>query len=158
MEEEELQKIFSTACDYHKSGYNCAESILHTYRDRLPFVLSDDAMRIATCFGGGGIGGSGFCGALSGAVMALSLLVGRPNLETSREPAHAYAREFGDRFVACFSANTCKALQIYEYGSPEQKTNCRRITGTAARLLAEYLDEKNLLPAARQAPSGEGSR
>jgi len=137
-----------TIDDFHKQGCNCAESVLHAFRSQLPFALSDDAMRIATCFGGGGAGKAGFCGAFSGSIMVLSLLTGRSGPEGSREPAYTYARELGERFVARFGDNSCKVLQIYEYQSPEQKSNCGKIIVAAGDLLGEFLVEKNLLPAA----------
>jgi C_GCAxxG_C_C family probable redox protein len=144
------QKDLLTASDFYQRDCNCAEAILHAFRQQLPFALSDETMRIATCFGGGGAGKSGFCGAFSGSVMVLSLLVGRSGPEGKREPAYTYARELGERFVARFGDNSCKALQIYEYKSPEQKANCGRIIAATGELLAEFLAEKNLLPAAPQ--------
>jgi C_GCAxxG_C_C family probable redox protein len=138
------QKYIAAAGECHQKGCNCAESVLHAFRDLLP--LSDDTMRIATCFGGGGAGQFGFCGAYSGAVIVLSLLSGRRGPEESRETAYTYSKEFNERFTAHFGANSCKALQIYEYGSAEQKSNCRKITATAAGMMAEFLAEKHLLP------------
>ncbi len=147
MEEQKFEKYLSEAAEYHKNGYSCAESVLHTFRDKLPFTLSDETMRIATCFGGQAVGESGFCGAFTGSIMVLSLLVGRSSTQQSKETAQAYSREFGTRFVNQFGSNACKPLQIHVYGSPEQKANCRRITSTAACMMAEFLAEKNLLPA-----------
>jgi C_GCAxxG_C_C family probable redox protein len=144
MERQISKNYFSVAGEHHRNGCNCAESVLHAFRDQLP-LLSNETMRIATCFGGGGVGQKGFCGAFSGAVMVLSLLIGRSGPEQSRETAYAYSRELEERFVARFGANSCKTLQIYEYGSPEQKNNCRGITATTAGLLVEFLEEKHLL-------------
>ncbi len=139
-------------CDeFHKKDCNCSEALLHGFREQLPFPLSDETMRIATCFGGGGVGKAGFCGAFSGAIMVLSLLAGRNGPEGNREPAYTYSREFGERFVARFGDNSCKTLQIYEYASTEQKSNCGKIIVATGDLLAAFLVEKNLLPAKPQA-------
>jgi C_GCAxxG_C_C family probable redox protein len=134
------------AGEWHRRDCNCAEAVLHGFRPELPFPLSDEAMRIATCFGGGGVGEAGFCGAFSGAIMVISLLAGRSGPEGSREPSYTYAREFGQRFVSQFGCNSCKTLQIHVYGSPEQKSNCGRIISGTDNLLAEFLAEKKLLP------------
>jgi len=143
------EKKLSTAGECYTNGCNCAEAVVHGLRDQLPFPLSDEAMRGATCFGGGGVGESGFCGAFSGAIMTLSLFAGRSGPQGSREPAYSYSREFGARFVERFGCNTCKTLQVHTYASPEQKSNCGRIVGTAGDILAEFLVEKGLLhPAA----------
>ena len=138
------QEKLSTAGECYKNGCNCAEAVVHGLRDQLPFVLSEDAMRVATCFGGG-VGEAGFCGAFSGAIMVLGLFAGRSNPAGSREPAYSYSREFGERFVAEFGCNSCKTLQIHAYGSPEQKSNCGRIVGAAGDMMAEFLVEKKLL-------------
>ena len=135
----------STAGDCYRRGCNCAEAVVHAFRDRLPFAISDDVLKIATCFGGGGVGEAGFCGAFSGATMTLSLFAGRTGPEGSREPAYTYAREFSQRFVAEFGADTCKALQVHVYGSPEQKANCGRIVARTGDMMAEFLAEKGLL-------------
>jgi C_GCAxxG_C_C family probable redox protein len=135
----------SKAGDCYKDGCNCAEAVVHAFRDRLPFPVSDDVLRVATCFGGGGVGESGFCGAFTGATMTLSLFVGRSGPSGAREPAYSYAREFEKRFVAEFGANTCKALQVHTYASPEQKANCGRIVATTGDMMAEFLAEKGLL-------------
>jgi C_GCAxxG_C_C family probable redox protein len=150
---EKEQESNSAVGSCYKLGCNCSESVLHAYRNRLPFELSDETMRVATCFGGGGVGKSGFCGAFSGAVMVLSLLAGRNGPEGSREPAYTYARELGERFVARFGDNSCKVLQVHEYGTPEQKSNCGRILAATDQLLGEFLAEKSLLPAKPPAKS-----
>ncbi len=142
-----MDQVQNRCDEFHRKDCNCAEAVLHGFRGLLPFPLSDETMRIATCFGGGGVGMSGFCGAFTGAVMVLSLLAGRSGPEASREPAYTWSREFGDRFVAHFGNNTCKALQIYEYKSPQQKENCGRIVAATGDLLAAFLAEKKLLPA-----------
>jgi C_GCAxxG_C_C family probable redox protein len=135
----------SRAGDCYKDGCNCAEAVVHAFKDRFPFPVSDDVLRVATCFGGGGVGESGFCGAFTGATMTLSLFVGRDGPQGAREPAYTYAREFGKRFVDEFGANTCKALQVHAYASPEQKANCGRIVATTGDMMAAFLAEKGLL-------------
>ncbi len=137
----------SAVGDCYKHGCNCAEAVLHGFRDELPFELSDETMRIATCFGGGGAGKLGFCGAFTGATMVLSLLAGRDDPSGSREPAYTYAQELGERFAARFGDNSCKVLQIHEYGTPEQKSHCGQILIATGELLAKFLAEKKLLPA-----------
>jgi C_GCAxxG_C_C family probable redox protein len=137
----------TSAGDCFTKGYNCAESVLHAFRAQLPHPLSDENTQIATCFGGMAVGQSGFCGAFTGAIMVLSLLVGRSTPEGSREPGYTYAREFHQKFVDQFGCNSCKSLQVHVYGSPEQKANCGRIVAATGDLLAGFLAEKNLLPA-----------
>jgi C_GCAxxG_C_C family probable redox protein len=138
------ENIGQQAGELHQRGCNCAEAVLHAFRSELPFQLNDEAMRMATCFGGGAVGQSGFCGAFTGATMVLGLLAGRSGPEGSKEPAYTYAREWHARFVARFGDNSCKALQVHVYGSPEQKANCGRIIAATGDLLSSFLQEKKL--------------
>ena len=63
---------------HFNSGLNCAESVLLTLSGRLAGKNSVSIIpRIATGFGGG-VGRNGdICGALSGAVIAIGLALGR---------------------------------------------------------------------------------
>ena len=134
----------------YKEGYNCAEAVLRAFREELGLNLGDDAIKIATGFGGG-FGQAGCaCGALSGAVMVISLLQGRTSADQSRDAVYASAREFHNIFASHFGATCCRALNRNKYGTPEQKSTCYRITGETAELLAKYLDTKGLLPASEQ--------
>ncbi len=130
----------------YKEGYNCAEAVLRAFREELNLDLDDNAIKIATGFGGG-FGQAGCaCGALSGAVMVLSLLQGRTSADQSREAIYTSAREFHNIFAGHFGATCCRALNRNKYGTPEQKSTCYRITGETAELLAQYLAENRLVP------------
>ena len=68
-------------------GYNCAQSVLLAFED-ITGLDRETAARVASSFGGG-IGGSGeVCGALTGALMALGLVVG------NTDPADKAAKSF----------------------------------------------------------------
>ena len=62
------------AYTYHKEGYNCAQAVVAAFSDLTGFPM-EQAMAVSGGFGGG-VGGSHeeLCGAISGGVMALSLL------------------------------------------------------------------------------------
>jgi C_GCAxxG_C_C family probable redox protein len=133
-----------------REGFNCAESVLRAFRDELKLDISDDALKIATAFGGG-LGHAGcLCGALSGAVMVLSLLDGRNSATESREPAYGSAREFHEAFSRTFGGTCCRALNRFELGSREQRKQCLKITSDTANLLMEMLERRGLSIAASQ--------
>ena len=100
------------AYQYHERGFNCAQSVLAAFGDltRLP---EREAMAVSGGFGGG-IGGSHreVCGAMSGAVMALSLLY--PHVEEddaeSKRRLYAVIREFQKRFAERFGYSDCGDL------------------------------------------------
>ncbi|SMC75055.1 C-GCAxxG-C-C family (seleno)protein [Sporomusa malonica] len=129
-----------------KAGYNCAESVARAFRDLLNLDVSDEALRMASGFGGG-LGHAGcMCGALSGATMVLGMLQGRDSKEQSRGPIYSSAQEFHSIFSEEFGAACCRVLNPHEFGSQEQRHTCLKITGTTAELLSKYLQDKQLAP------------
>jgi C_GCAxxG_C_C family probable redox protein len=137
-------KARSLAGDKFKSGYNCAESILHAFNEILNNPLSPEDLKMASGFGGG-LGHAGcMCGALTGSVMVLGLLKGRTDSGQAREPVYDLAREFHDRFVNEFGATCCRQLNPHEFDSPEHLRHCLKLTGKTAKLLMEFILEKGL--------------
>ena len=130
------------AGQYFKEGYNCAEAILRAFRDALQLNLSDDAIKMATGFGGG-IGHAGcVCGALASSVMILGALEGRVSSSESRDAMYGSAEEFHRRFAEKFGATCCRALNSHPFETKEHLRNCLKITGNTAGLLADYISEK----------------
>jgi C_GCAxxG_C_C family probable redox protein len=127
-----------------REGFNCAEALVRAFRDQLHLDLSDDALRMASGFGGG-LGHAGcMCGALTGATMVLGMLQGRVSPQESREPVYASARQFHDRFKETFGATCCRLLNPHPFDSREHLRTCIKITGNTAELLQAYIGEKGL--------------
>ena len=134
----------NAAGQYFKDGYNCAEAVLRATADTAGIKLDEQAMRMTTGFGGG-LGHAGcVCGALAASVMALGLMEGRTAADQSREAAYALANEFHDRFRDKFGATCCRALNPHPFETREHLVNCVKITGNTAKLLREFIDEKQL--------------
>ena len=134
----------------YKEGFNCAEAVLRAFREELGLAIDGDAMKIATGFGGG-LGHAGcMCGALTGAVMVISLLQGRTGSDQSRNDVYDSAREFHEIFSGHFGATCCRVLNPNPFETIEQRRACYRITGETAELLAKFLAAKGLLPAGEQ--------
>ncbi|SDG97878.1 C-GCAxxG-C-C family protein [Desulfosporosinus hippei] len=135
----------SRAGNKFKNGLNCSESIVHTFNEILNNPLNEEALKMATGFGGG-LGYAGcMCGALTGSVMVLGLLKGRFDPSDGREPAYNLAHDFHDRFLKEYEATCCRALNSHEYDSPEHLRRCLKLTGGTAKLLMEFIQEKGLL-------------
>jgi C_GCAxxG_C_C family probable redox protein len=87
-----------------------------------------------------GIGGSGCtCGALSGAVVAIGLFIGRrgPGIGNGRK-IRAAAKELHDAFRQRFGATCCRVLtQSTRIDSAESFRRCADRTGRAAEMAAE---------------------
>lgn len=141
---EDLSNVKQLAGQYFKDGYNCAESILRTFKTELNLDLSDEALKAATGFGGG-IGHAGcVCGALAASVMVLSILHGRINSRQSLAPIYSINEEFHRRFNKTFGGSCCRVLNRYPFNSKEHLHNCIKITGGTAELLMEYIQELKL--------------
>lgn len=136
----------STAGNYFKEGYNCAEAIFLTFREFLAPEIDPKMVRLLTGFGSG-VGEAGcMCGALSGAICSINLVAGRRDNTESRDCAYDYAKEFHDRFVAKFGTTCCRGLNPHPFETREHLTNCLKITGNTGKLLMEYLQERELYP------------
>jgi len=130
---------------FFREGYNCAESIFLAMQEMLLPGLDRDLVRAATAFGGG-LGHAGcMCGALSAAIMILSLLKGRTDPdEQKREAMYEISQAFHDRFLEEFGATCCRVLNTQEFYSPGHLRNCIKITGNTAKILTEFILEKDL--------------
>jgi len=134
----------NAAGQYFKDGFNCSEAVLRATCDGLGIVPDEQALRMTTGFGGG-LGHAGcVCGALAASVMMLGIMKGRTEATQSREEAYALSNEFHNRFQDKFGATCCRALNPHEFETREHLLNCIKITGNTAKLLMEYVDEKQL--------------
>jgi len=78
--EEKIEEIRQRARKNFSRGYNCAECVTEAVFSSIDTGLSPDVKKLATGFGGGvGLYGD-TCGALVGAVMAVSAVHGRSDL------------------------------------------------------------------------------
>lgn len=132
------------AGQYFKEGYNCAEAILRAMCDNLEIKLNDEALKMASGFGGG-MGHAGcVCGALAASVMVLGILRGRTSKEQSRTPVYNVAEEFHRKFNERFGGACCRVLNPYQFDTKEHLRNCLKLTGNTAELLSEYIEAKHL--------------
>jgi C_GCAxxG_C_C family probable redox protein len=115
--EDEVRRVFD-------SGLNCAESLLLVVskhsglgKDSARFIP-----RIATGFGGGIARNGDMCGALSGAVMAISLALGRDRPDQSRDQCYTAVDQFYNDFVKTFGSCRCRELTRVDFKTPEGNT------------------------------------
>jgi C_GCAxxG_C_C family probable redox protein len=126
------------AGSYFKEGYNCAEAVFLAFKEYLAPEMDPDIVRMMTGFGGG-LGHAGcICGALSGAIAAMNLKVGRTSNQQDRDEAYRCAQEFHERFQETFGATCCRALKTGE------RKDCLKIVGNTGKLLMDFLQEKTL--------------
>lgn len=129
------------------AGYTCAQSTFAALSE-LFGMGEEQAIRVSAAFGGGIARSGDFCGALSGALMALGLKRGQP--ETSAEiknDLYARARSLIAAFEESCGARDCRDLIGCDLSTPEgaalaasrntRKVICENLVRTAIRLADE---------------------
>ncbi len=136
------EKIEKKAYDYMASGFNCAESVLLATMESRMDDVDGDLPKVASTLGGG-VGGSHeeLCGALSGGVLAIGLLYGRNKPGVDVQFAKDLATEFRARFLKENGCTKCGTL-LEQFGEQNDSDKCRKLTGQAAGLLSDLLDEQ----------------
>ena len=105
--------IDERATHHFNSGYNCAESVLLAVNEHLAPTTGNTGTsipRIATGFGGGIARNGDTCGAVTGAVIAISLALGRDTAGESRNRCYQAVDRFYNDFVRAFGTCKCREL------------------------------------------------
>lgn len=94
-----------------ESGFNCAQSVLTSFASQFD-IDKDTLFRISNGFGGGMGRKQEVCGAVSGAIMAISLVFGRGEIDSMDKQQTTYrkVRELIDAFTKDFGTIQCKEL------------------------------------------------
>lgn len=92
--------------EYHKQGYNCAESIVKAFNEENG---SNIPVSIASPFGTGMTVGS-TCGAVTGALMAVGSLKGREEA-TSKNESRQYTKEIINQVKEKYGTIECLQLK-----------------------------------------------
>jgi len=150
MERAAIPEVRKAAEDSFASGFYCAESVVMAVA-KAEGVDSGLLPRIATGFGGGMARTCGDCGALTGAVMAVGLALGRSTATESVEPAFAATQRLIQEFEREFGSRDCQALLGgCDLATPEGQAmfqeqklrrRCFRFTGGAAEIAARVIVE-----------------
>ena len=150
MERAAIPEVRKSAEDSFAAGFYCAESVVMAVA-KAEGVDSELVPRIATGFGGGMARTCGDCGALTGAMMAVGLALGRSAPTESVEPTFAATRRLIRDFEREFGARDCQALLGgCDLGTPEGQAmfkerklgkRCRQFTGGAAEIAARVIVE-----------------
>jgi C_GCAxxG_C_C family probable redox protein len=127
------------------SGCHCSEAVFTAVGEHILDEVHPQSKRMTTLFGGG-VGGSRqeLCGALSGAIMAMSALLGRTDCAVDDKAAIELARQFRERFVAEFGTTTCEPLRRAFQGA-DGNGSCRPLVERTALLLLQFLAQAGKL-------------
>ena len=110
MTNEEKSKKIKRADDAHNKGFNCCQAVLSAFTEETG-MTDKQALAIGGGFGGGLRHGD-VCGAVSGAVMVLSMTHPYTNSDDidSKRRIALLTKEFHKRFLEKFGVLTCREL------------------------------------------------
>lgn len=143
----EVRRLTEAAYD---SGLYCAEAVV-TGLARAQRIDSELVPKMATAFCSGMSRTCGPCGALTGAVMGLSLSLGRSQPGQPVNAAYAATEELVRTFEQEFGGRNCDQLLGCDIGSPEGQLRfekeelylrCERYTVRGAEIAATLLARK----------------
>jgi len=143
---EKALELFTNRC-------NCSQAVFAAFRQE--DVLDEaSALRLATIFCGGVAGsGGGMCGAVTGALLALSMRYGMGGIEELANKGKTYelGRQFMEEFEKRMGSCRCSSILGLCIGEPEslQKarelklfdTVCVAAVATASDILEEMLSD-----------------
>jgi len=131
---------------YENHRLCCSESLLLVLNHGFNGGLSSEQAKQLGAGFCGGMGEAGCtCGALSGAIMGLGLLVG-PHSRSglSKKKFRGLSKKMHDRFHEKFSSTCCRVLiEPYDKDKKGRSQFCSNLTSTTASLTAELLLESN---------------
>lgn len=135
---------------FHENGFNCCQSTLAAFTDRLG-IAEETALRLGSGFGSGA-GTGELCGALVGAIMALDLNDKSDvtsDAVAAKRRAAARARKLQERFSERFGALRCRDLLRAEKEEPSEavaqmglKNHCAIMIASAVELADEMMKEE----------------
>jgi C_GCAxxG_C_C family probable redox protein len=138
------------AADHFKQGFNCSQAVFTAFRQEN--IDEATALKLSTVFGAGvACSGSGMCGAVSGALMAISHKYGRQDAQSLDARARTY--DMGKKFIREFTDRNgsvmCGELLGMNIGTPENmqkatemglfRTKCCELVKSAGMILEDQL-------------------
>jgi C_GCAxxG_C_C family probable redox protein len=140
-----VESIGTRALKHFDDGLYCAESVLVATCEALD-LQSNVVPRIATGLCSGMARTGGTCGALSGAILGIGLVVGRDSGEVSVEPAYLIVRRLVEAFLERHGSTACPELIECDLGTTEGQRifkeehrveRCRRYVQEAGDMLMQ---------------------
>lgn len=140
------------AKNYFRQGLNCSECVMQTFLDLHGSALPKEIVCLATGFGGGMGHTKNTCGAITGAVMALSAVVGRENpmakdnmAERIQELNGIYdiVGEMVQEMEEKFGSLICSELSAPhgDFECKARKKSCMQMIGDCAALAMQYIEK-----------------
>ena len=151
MESQFASNVRKSAEESFASGLYCAESVVLALA-KAQGIESDLLPRIATAFCSGMARSCGTCGALTGAMMGVSLALGRSEAKASVQPSYDATQRLIREFEQEFGARDCHVLLGCDLNTPQGQAmfrdqrlgqRCVQYTGKAAEIAARIVSGIN---------------
>ena len=136
---EKVQKAGELAQKYKKEGYHCSESIIRAVPEALGIKISDETIKAACGFFGGGGGTGDRCGVIESTFMLISILYGRMDANVSDQDIRDLAAELNKRFTEHFGSIYCRDIKPKEVEKYGADFGCMRVYEEGAKLVAQLL-------------------
>jgi C_GCAxxG_C_C family probable redox protein len=135
-----------------QQGFCCAESVLQAIAESRG-IQSELIPKIATGLCGGVARTGGICGAVSGGVLAISMVAGRTGAGQSPDANVPLVRAFLSEFETKFGATNCERLIGCRLDTPEgqrffkdnklRENKCRIFTKEAAGMVGAIVERED---------------
>lgn len=141
------------AMEYFKQGYNCTQSVVAAFCDKLSIDF-EIAIKLSSSFGGGMGRLREVCGAVSGMFIIAGLLYGYDNpVDKIGKTAHyKLIQDLATEFKKANGSIICRellGLKGADNYMPEIRTEeyyskrpCKQLVGIAAQILEDYINQK----------------
>ena len=110
------ERYVQRAIQLSGQGYNCAQAVACTFTDILD-IDEQTLFKLSEGLGRGMGGMDGTCGALSGAILVLSLLNSSGDIKhPTKEKTYVQVKEIFDRFVKEIGSSVCRDIKGVDSG------------------------------------------
>jgi C_GCAxxG_C_C family probable redox protein len=143
-----LEEVCKKSGELFASGYCCSESVLMAVAEDKG-IQSDLIPKIATGFCGGIAHTRNICGAVSGAIIALGMMLGRDKPEDPREELNAAIHKLLGEFEGKYGSSNCFELLDCDLETQEGMDKylnnnlwdkCKEFTEEATRMTMTLLE------------------
>jgi C_GCAxxG_C_C family probable redox protein len=135
------------AVNYFKQSFNCSQSVFTAYR-QTDKMDEKTALKLSTIYGAGVAStGKELCGAVTGALMAISMKFGREDVAGIESKMRTY--ELGRQFMEKFSKNQgsciCDRILGINIGTPENMKKATEMNLFATKCLGAVKTASDIL-------------